>query len=178
MIASQRTGAVTLLSTGPEVQEVTEPARGWRYYALHPRRGQWVLLGNAETTHAARISSVAICRAGREHLPPAWGCSCGYYAWYPHVGLIRGTSFSVRAYVTGWGTVVYCEEGWRAQQIRLEALFVSEELPESVGASLAMRFEVPVYKGEEAYNEYRQRNQDRQGGAVASGDAATDNPTT
>lgn len=67
----------------------------------------------------------AVCLTTRKHQAPSRSCRCGYYAYseIPNLNLLsKHVELKLNGYVlgavVGWGKVVRCRNGWRAQYVR------------------------------------------------------------
>lgn len=138
-----------------------EPTIGWRSWLVVDDRGEPRLrsLGRAHVW-APRCELVASCMLDRHHHAPVEQCTCGIYA-ARELGLAAGymTSFfrgGCRQRVIGrvslWGSVVECDEGWRASHAYSERIYVpagdtdGEVLPEASDLTSALSvYGVPIH---------------------------------
>ena len=75
------------------------------------------------------------------HSPPEPDCTCGYYAYATDAGAAEHPhARHVLAVVACWGKVIAGTRGIRAEQARIEALWVSETVPRDLAASVATRY--------------------------------------
>jgi hypothetical protein len=116
--------------------------RAWAPQAEPPR-----LIGVVKAVEWGRGDVVAACKVpgahklGRDHSAPAEDCACGLHAYYAleqvemDAGLPRGESLyggltphplRVLGAVIGWGRMVMCVDGWRAQYARPVALLYDQ----------------------------------------------------
>jgi hypothetical protein len=104
-----------------------------------------------DNTAACRVIQPA-AGALPPHLVPDPSCSCGFYAYgsaaaageYPHAR-------HVLAVVACWGRVIAGTRGIRAEHGRIEAVWVSEQVPADLVASIVTRYPaVTVYPDKSA----------------------------
>ncbi len=96
---------------------------------------------------------------GIPHEIPGELCSCGVWAWYTPEHLVnhwRGYNSEdcrrVTGIVSGAGVMWLHELGWRAQQVRVEAIFkddVPEELLPTTKREISAAYDIPVIVPEE-----------------------------
>ncbi|KKK50708.1 hypothetical protein LCGC14_3122340, partial [marine sediment metagenome] len=79
------------------------------------------------------------------HPAPAWGCLCGFAAFFWPTSLGELAWGGVLAEVQAGGRTIYCEQGWRAERIVLNKLWISCSIfPDAALETLRERYEVPV----------------------------------
>lgn len=88
--------------------------------------------------------NVASCRGGEAHRAPDVDCQCGFYAfldprWLTSVG-------SVIAIVACWGDTIVGTRGVRAEYSRVVAVYLPDDVPETVGDALKSTYRVEVYR--------------------------------
>jgi hypothetical protein len=80
-----------------------------------------------------------------EHPAPKWGCLCGFAAFFWPTSLGQPEWNGVLAEVQAGGRTIYCEQGWRAERIVLNKLWIACPIfPSSALEILRKRYEVPV----------------------------------
>lgn len=156
---------------------------GWRIYVLDRGESEWVLISPSYRAHTmtGRVSDPAKCMPDAlfdditipPHPAPAWSCMCGHYALdVPPLSMLSSMGPSavmttkVLARVSAVGHTIIGEQGWRAERLRLEEIYVpaffgydwlmsSEEklspFSEEEKQSIATQFQVPVSSQEELY---------------------------
>lgn len=86
-----------------------------------------------------------------EHDAPHLGCTCGLYAFYNEDPEPLGTSY-VRGVVLAWGKIVLCDYGFKAERMKIAALFSPPGSMDGYGPiflggshrNLAERYGVPL----------------------------------
>jgi hypothetical protein len=138
------------------------PIIGYRAWA--PQAEPLRLMGVVKAVEWELGDVVATCkdpaadRVGRTHSAPATDCACGLHAYYTleqvemDAGLPRGESIyggltprplRVLGAVIGWGRMVMCVDGWRAQYARPVAL-AYDERSAPLGGQIGNEYGVPV----------------------------------
>ena len=98
---------------------------------------------NRDELLLASLAGVPKPKSG--HPAPAWGCLCGFAAFFWPTSLDGPAWGSVLAEVQANGRTVVCDVGWRAERIRLNKLWVAcSILPNEALQILEDRYEVPV----------------------------------
>lgn len=109
---------------------VDGPLVGLKYAAVVTVDGELRFCGTTARSRHSRCydtESVATCQQGHDHRPPAWSCTCGFYAHTTDRELEQSWGDLRRPYwarlvVELSGRVVEHERGWRAsRQVVLEA---------------------------------------------------------
>jgi hypothetical protein len=113
--------------------------RGGRLYALFHDQ-QWT-----EGTNSARCEAPAFYGsqplARPAHHPPEPDCGCGFYAYAFAPGDAETPyADNVLAAVTCWGRVIAGTRGIRAEHSRIEAVWLSEQVPADLVAKVAERY--------------------------------------
>jgi hypothetical protein len=113
--------------------------RGGRLYALFHDQ-QWT-----EGTNSARCEAPAFYGsqplARPAHRPPEPDCGCGFYAYAFAPGDAETPyADNVLAAVTCWGRVIAGTRGIRAEHSRIEAVWLSEQVPADLVAKVAERY--------------------------------------
>jgi hypothetical protein len=114
--------------------DYVEPMIGWRAWLVVDDEGEVRLssLGR-RLVWVPRCELVANCELGFDHLAPAEHCSCGVYAaretelaatYMARLGAEGGCRHGVIGRVSLWGSVVECENGWRASHAYPERIYV------------------------------------------------------
>ena len=94
--------------------------------------------------------NVAVCARGREHRAAERSCSCGFYG-YGSLEALRTSGYAGRQHVVAVmgceGRVVPATRGLRAEQARVEALWLSPACDDRLVAAVASRYpSVAVYR--------------------------------
>lgn len=97
-----------------------------------------------------RLTEPATC-GEKSHEPPGDACHCGYYALFSRQDAIdeyfsQGDGILVR--VSAVGETVIHEQGFRASQLRLDAMYVLPSFDEEIAAALDRRYGIPAYQEE------------------------------
>ena len=108
--------------------------QGWRSLMLNVRSLGTSMLpiisleGSRGGAIDAEWSELAKCGVG--HGAPYFGCTCGYYIVNEPTGATEWAEgiYAVRAKVTASGKVVRCETGFKAQQYRIDEMYVRPAL--------------------------------------------------
>jgi hypothetical protein len=138
------------------------PIIGYRAWA--PQAEPLRLMGVVKAVEWDPGDVVATCKVpgahklGRSHSAPAIDCACGLHAYYTleqvelDAGLPRGESLyggltprplRILGAVVGWGRMVMCVDGWRAEYARPVAL-AYEERSATLGRRIGGEYGVPV----------------------------------
>jgi hypothetical protein len=124
----------------PQIGEI----RALRTFRIGPGGFLYPLFSDQPWTDGANTARcyVAELQAGVEpHETPQPGCSCGYYA-YASEGAAAENAHAqhVLAVVAGWGKVIAGTRGIRAEHARIEALWMSPEVPGELAAAVATSY--------------------------------------
>lgn len=127
---------------------------GWRVYKVIPGLG---ILHSVSAADAilSREPPPCKCSCDRKRVqgpPPHAGEHCGYFAFYEkHTAVAQLSPKGAVAKVTAFGETMLCENGFQAERIRLEELWVAaqEGLSGETVAAVSRRYELPVYELEE-----------------------------
>ena len=135
----------------PEPKEEPKTVVGLTGYRLYTLDNELYLRGQQGNRQEGRESKQAkhnedLSFSGTEaHPAPAWGCLCGFAAFFWPTSLGQPAWGSVLAEVQAGGRAIYCEQGWRAERIVLNKLWVSCPIfPDAALEILQKRYEVPV----------------------------------
>lgn len=121
--------------------------RCWR--VVTDQRDGGLLLKAAGVGTAWRPGGVidAACGARGDHLAPAPDCTCGIHAFHPWNGnaLVNGLAngpSQVVGVISAWGRIEVHLDGFRAEHVRIEALYIygEDEDERSVVTELAERY--------------------------------------
>ena len=138
----------------PEPKDEPKTVVGLTGYRLYTLDEELYLCGARAIRQEARESGQAQHEAtgeysaygpSQKHPAPAWDCLCGFAAFFWPTSLEQPDWHGVLAEVQAGGRTIYCDEGWRAERIVLNKLWVS--CPIFPGAALEIlqkRYEVPV----------------------------------
>lgn len=110
--------------------EADEAPRGWKCaQLLVSPDGTQVRLAGVAIGGAYLAEDTAVCVAGRNHVPPALSCECGFYAFFDRTEaaklLARRLGYDGQVIVRALcevdlaGTVVVCDRGYRAERQRV-----------------------------------------------------------
>jgi hypothetical protein len=124
---------------------------GWRKFAVRDR-GRLLVSAMHPIPWRSADPGEAVCIADHElvsHVCPDLRCTCGFYAYKRHDDGVQHGQGVVLAQVKLWGRVVEHVHGYRAERMRIAALFVKSGTA-SVRA-LTDRYQVPVTEGEESW---------------------------
>ncbi len=106
------------------------PLIGVKYAAVLAVDGELRFCGTTARSRHSRCydtDAIATCQQGHDHRPPAWGCTCGFYAHATDQQLVQSWGELRRPYwarlvVELSGRVVEHDRGWRSsRQVVLEA---------------------------------------------------------
>jgi hypothetical protein len=132
----------------PEVGEI----RALRTFRIGPSGFLHPLFGKEAWTDGTNIAHCTAQRGtlaapGPPHYAPEPSCSCGFYAYASEAGLSeQAYARNVLAVVACWGRVIAGTRGIRAEQGRIEALWMSGAVPVDLAAMVAARYRsVEIY---------------------------------
>jgi hypothetical protein len=141
-------------TSNPEPKEEPKTVVGLTGYRLYTLDNELYLCGARAIRQEARESEQAQHKATgeysglgptQEHPAPAWGCLCGFAAFFWPTSLEQPDWHGVLAEVQAGGRTICCDEGWRAERIALNRLWVSCPIfPDAALEILRKRYEVPV----------------------------------
>jgi hypothetical protein len=118
-------GWMEIKQENPPIEEIhqEDPIRAWRGLWLRAD-GPTVLVVNGVGTPLSVGEEVrASCRQGPElHSAPDWGCTCGYHA--PREKAVAWNWGNVVGEVDLYGKVIECDEGYRAEYMRLLSVHI------------------------------------------------------
>jgi hypothetical protein len=116
----------------PQVGEI----RALRTFRIGPGGGLYPLFSD---TPWSDESNTARCEL--RHDAPGPDCSCGYYGYASEAATAEyAQSRHVLAVVAVWGKVIAGTRGLRAQHAHIEALWMSESVPDALAAEVATRY--------------------------------------
>jgi len=136
----------------PQVGEI----RAVRTFRIGPGGLLYPLFGNQAWTGG---TNTARCRAHRpggadagSHEPPEPDCTCGFYAYASQTSAAEyPNARHVLAVVACWGRVVAGTRGIRAEQARVEAIWMSDTVPPDLVNQVRARYpSTSVYADKEA----------------------------
>lgn len=135
----------------PKPLETVTGLTGWRCMWVVGAENDPVLMGPVQgVSFPTRLSRPAVCLIGREHEAPHRECDCGYYAFTrpPARGDVLGglDDHSLQVKVSAVGKTVIHEDGWRAEQIRIDAITVPPGFDENIARLLSQRYDISVYE--------------------------------
>jgi hypothetical protein len=91
------------------------------------------------------IDSLILQPHAVNHPAPAWDCLCGFAAFFWPTSLEQPGWNGVLAEVQAGGRTIYCGDGWRAERIVLNKLWIACPIfPGTALETLRKRYEVPV----------------------------------
>ena len=132
----------------PEVENI----QGWRRVQVLPMG----ILASPQQAELMleQVSPVARCLTERDypqhesHKPPMHDC-CGWHAMYEEWNLNRWALGEVKTLVSAIGETLLCREGWVAEQIRVDEVWVPQGFDEKLSRKIGERYNVPVMYQEE-----------------------------
>jgi hypothetical protein len=128
----------------PQIGEI----RALRTFRVGPDGGLYPLYSDTAWVDGVNTAQCKLASAGtREridrgrHATPDPDCTCGYYAYASESGAAeRPHARYVLAVVACWGKVIAGTRGIRAEQARVEALWMSAIVPRELAESVAARY--------------------------------------
>lgn len=122
--------------------------RGFRRFRLQGDRLLPAVRGRAWTAP----TTVARCGRTPAHDAPVATCSCGVHAWYHPADARADSGYGdVAAVIAARGRVILCEQGYRAQQARVEAVALPFPIAAAQRARVARRYPgTAVYRSRRA----------------------------
>lgn len=122
---------------------------GYRLYTLdnelYLRGAQGKRQKGRESGQAKHNGDVLTFDPPQSHPAPAWDCLCGFAAFFWPTSLGAPGWDGVLAEVQAGGRTIYCEQGWRAERIVLNKIWVACPIfPDAALGTLRKRYEVPV----------------------------------
>lgn len=139
--------------TPPEPKEEPKTEIGLIGYRLYTLDNELYLCGaqgnrqESQESEPATHKPTGDSRYGppHEHPAPKWACLCGFAAFFWPTALGQPGWNGVLAEVQAGGRTICCEEGWRAERIVLNKLWIACPIfPNSALEILRKRYEVPV----------------------------------
>jgi hypothetical protein len=111
---------------------------GWLYPLFHTQR--WTDGTNSALCNARAFTGSPL-PTPPSHQPPEPECSCGFYAYASAPGDAESPyADNVLATVACWGRVIAGTRGIRCEYSRIEALWLSEQVPTELAAMVAERY--------------------------------------
>ena len=139
-------------TVSPEPKEEPKTVVGLTGYRLYTLDNELYLRGQQgnrqegrESEQAKHNGDILDPQPRPSHPAPAWDCLCGFAAFFWPTSLGELAWGGVLAEVQAGGRTIYCEEGWRAERIVLNKLWISCSIfPDAALETLRERYEVPV----------------------------------